>query len=56
MMTYLKCSLKSTFVELLVLVFCLSLNTKSLAAGDYREGYIVINPGDTIYGFTDYEE
>jgi len=30
--------------------------SKSLAAGDYREGYIVTNSGDTIHGYVDYED
>ena len=36
-------------------LFLLAFN-KSLAQGDYREGYIITNSGDTIHGFIDYDD
>jgi hypothetical protein len=41
------------FLFFLIVLFMFG---KSLAQGDYREGYIVTNNGDTIHGFIDYQE
>ena len=40
----------------IVTILCLFSWTRSFSAGDYREGYIVTNSGDTIHGFIDYKD
>ncbi|MFC2123797.1 hypothetical protein ACFLU5_03210 [Bacteroidota bacterium] len=52
----LKNFLKLPLIKIFTIILCLFIWTKAFPAGDYREGYIVTNLGDTIFGFIDYKD
>jgi len=39
-----------------IVISCLSGGPRAIAAGDYREGYIITNLGDTLVGYVDYKD
>ena len=42
--------------KLILLIIALCLAKLSFAQNDFREGYIISNAGDTLFGFVDYTE